>query len=122
APVAHSGDSRYREAATAITSGIDRHGEVPGLKSVARAMIAPDATRSATGGGADRRNIVEVGSRTAAVSAPARARTPSGLMLLRWSALRTPSAAAASAAPEGPSWPAWQRTSRPWRLATAETL
>ena len=77
APMAGSGGSPYKAAATATTSGIERQGDVPGLKSVASATMAPADRRSATGGGRARRNMVETGNRTAAVSAPPSARTPS---------------------------------------------
>ena len=107
--------------ATAIASGMDRVGDVPGLKSEAMARAAPASSNAETGGGLARRNSVDAGSSTAAVRPDPRAFTPSALTWLRWSALRVPSVAAASAAPDPPSWSAWHRTGRPARAAAAAT-
>src|SRR5205823_14338839 len=74
-----SGAIRYSAAAVAMTSGIDRHGDVPGLKSVARVTAAPAARSDPTGGRSAPMNSVEVGRRTAAVSASPSAATPASL-------------------------------------------
>jgi len=77
--IAVSGVRPYRVHAMATTSGIDRTGEVPGLKSVAMATGAPPWRSSAAGGGEARRKKVEAGSRTdAVIPAPSACTVPLG--------------------------------------------
>jgi hypothetical protein len=104
-----------------MASGMDRQGDVPGLKSVATATAAPAVRRSLTGGGRAPRNSVDTGRTVATVSEPPRARTPSASVWFRWSALRAPSATAACAAPDAPSWSAWHRTASPCARAAPAT-
>jgi len=93
-------------------------GQLPGLKSVARATAQPAVIIRRAGAYAARPSVKTVpGSRVAMVREPARAAMPASSMRIRWSAESAPSLAARAAPPKASSSSACTVQRRPSSMA-----